>query len=97
MAANVALVPHPDGYWCWSTKNRRWIQPDLGMALLMLAFVSPTPASEVFSSRARLGSVESLGRGIACLLDAGLLIRSDDKPMERPDSARKRPVVCPSA
>lgn len=79
VGVNIALRPGSGAYRVWSPARRKYYQLDTELALLLLAFVNDRPAPEVATEKTLLGDRESRQRGIQWLLDAGLLIRAEDR------------------
>jgi radical SAM superfamily enzyme YgiQ (UPF0313 family) len=95
VGVNIALRPGSGAYRVWSPARRRYYQLDTELALLMLAFVNDRPAPEVAAEKTLLGDRDSRQRGIQWLLDAGLLIRSEDRCKGQADARETlgKPVV----
>jgi len=92
---NIAFTVESGRLRAWSPARRRHYEPGIELLLLFLPFLGNRPAGEVASARPLLGTMDQRMRAIQWLLDAGLLIRSDRKPLLRPDDPglRGKPVI----
>ncbi|MBT8062017.1 MAG: radical SAM protein, partial [Gammaproteobacteria bacterium] len=95
IGANIALEPRSDSFVAWSPRTRNWYRFDTGLALLLLAFVTPGTADEALASRPGLASKDSAYASIAKLLESGLLVRCEDRPMAQTGTSQRRgaPVI----
>lgn len=95
IGANIALEPRAGGFTAWSPARRQWIPLDTSTALLLLAFVTPATASDIEASRPQLLAGQGGESRISLLLESGLLVRCEDRPMARsgPEHQRGAPVI----
>ena len=96
IGANIALKPAKRAFQVWSPANRKHYYPGIELLLLLFSFLTDKTAGEAIAEKPQLADPASCGRGIAWLRDAGLLIRSDSKPLmpERvPQAAARRAGV----
>jgi len=89
VGANIALRPGAGAYQVWSPARRQVFQPSLELVLLLLRFLVDTPVPEVLAMASLPGNSDSRRQGIQWLLDAGLLIRSADKPRSGASGGRR--------
>ncbi|NND44948.1 MAG: radical SAM protein [Xanthomonadales bacterium] len=91
IGANIALRPGTRSYRAWSPARRKVFHPGIELVLLMLRFATDQPAAEVAAAPGLPGDRLARERGIAWLLNAGLLVRSQQKA--RTSAVRGQPVV----
>jgi len=97
LGTNIALRPYAGSFQVWSPARRRYFYPGIELLILLASFLTDTVADVVITSKSMLGDAESRSKGIQWLIDAGLLIFPDSKPVmprRKPDQgAGTRPAV----
>ena len=81
IGANIALNPGIGGFQVWSPARRQQFYPGSGLLLLLFSFLTDKTVKEASAENDHLLDKTARARGIGWLLDAGLLIRSDNKPL----------------
>jgi hypothetical protein len=64
----------------WSAATRSYLYPDLRLQLLLFAFCTEKPVSQVLAEKGSLATPDECGRGIQWLYDEGLLYSTQDRP-----------------
>ncbi|MBT8048315.1 MAG: radical SAM protein [Xanthomonadales bacterium] len=80
IGANIALQPDGSAFRVWSAENRRYINLDLRLQLLLFSFRKETPVSRVLEEKGPLAGEDDCGKGIQWLYDLGLLYSIEDRP-----------------
>jgi radical SAM superfamily enzyme YgiQ (UPF0313 family) len=81
LGVNIAIKPATASFQIWSPARRKHFYPGLELLLLMVSFLNDSTAAEVITSKSQFGTASDRSKGIQWLLEAGLLIRSDHKPV----------------
>jgi len=81
LGSNIAIIPKGNYFRVWSPARRKYFYPGIELLLLLVSFLTDTVTGEVIATKSQIADSDSRRKGIGWLLEAGLLIRSDDKPV----------------